>query len=152
MSEDYVSNEPCKEKVFGAIEAKSVGEKLQIIKENIQLKGHILWFNKVLYTNGLVWEYYEFIPNKDQSHKIEELQKKTYEWNKDKKEDSKYYKWDNKDLDLLNSLNKLEPKRISLTNGKNIDGDYNWDNNAWRKLLRELSVIDWGNSNFLELR
>ena len=31
LSEDYVGNEPCMEKVFGAIEVKGVGEKTKIL-------------------------------------------------------------------------------------------------------------------------
>ena len=50
--------------VLGAIEAKHINEVIdnpeQSKTKNInQLKNHIKYFKKVIYTNGLVWQFYE---------------------------------------------------------------------------------------------
>lgn len=139
LSEDYAGDKPCMEKIHGAIEIKGIGKEAQDIDKNIQLKGHLLWFKKVIYTNGLVWKYYEINPNDIICDKIKELQNNTY-----KKHE---YTWSESDRELFNHLNELKPKTISLINGegKVKDNEYNWDEKEWDNLLEQLSFINWEN-------
>lgn len=82
--------------MLGAIEAKYIGCTLKDIKDIMQLKGHVLWFNKVLYTNGLDWQYYEYSPEKNSN--LEQIHSSLYFWRKKDK-----YPWNSKDLSLLES-------------------------------------------------
>lgn len=132
LSEDFVGNDPCKEKVFGAIEIKYVDCHLKNIKDNVQLKGHILWFNKVLYTNGLEWKYYEYCPTENNLDIIKKFPNNIYNW----REDSNY-KFSEYEKKLLKLLDNIEPKWSVPQKDETLD-----DNN-WKELLKKLSEIEW---------
>lgn len=54
-----VSDEESKEpSILGAVEVKYLGNQRKNTTEENQLKGHINTFKKVLYTNGLTWEFH----------------------------------------------------------------------------------------------
>jgi hypothetical protein len=54
-----VSDEESKEPdILGAVEVKHLGDLRKNTTEENQLKGHINTFKKVLYTNGLTWEFH----------------------------------------------------------------------------------------------
>lgn len=132
LSEDFVANDPCKEKVFGAIEIKYADCYLKDIKDNMQLKGHILWFNKVLYTNGLEWKYYEYFPADNNLNIIKKLQNNMYNWRKNSN-----YKFSEYEKKLLKSLDHIEPKwSVHLK-------DETFHDNNWNELIKKLSEIDW---------
>lgn len=137
LSEKFSGDSPCKKNILGAIEAKYIGCPLKDIKDNIQLKGHILWFNKVLYTNGLEWQYYNYDAKKGSI--IEQIQNDIYYWRKKEK-----YPWSSNELSLLGSINMLKPQwSISLTS-ENKDGNaMNWDKNQWIELQKNISEIIW---------
>ena len=44
--------------ILGAVEVKYLGKTCRNEKDKKQLEGHICTFNKVLYTNGLIWEFH----------------------------------------------------------------------------------------------
>lgn len=136
LSEDFVCNDPCKEKVLGAIEIKYVGSHLKDIKDNMQLKGHILWFNKVLYTNGLEWKYYEYFPDDDHLDMIKKFQNNIYNWR-----ENSNYKFSEYEKKLLKFLDHIQPKWSVPKKDEALD-----DNN-WKELLKKLSEIDWTTSN-----
>lgn len=69
-----------KKYVYSAIEIKYVNCSLFKKKEDIrQLVGHILWFGKVIYTNGLDWYFYKCSWEKlDKKKKIVDFQNQSY--------------------------------------------------------------------------
>lgn len=137
LTEDFISEKPSKKNMLGAIEAKYIGCTLKDIKDNMQLKGHVLWFNKVLYTNGLDWQYYEYSPGKNPN--VEQIQNSLYFWRKKDK-----YPWNSKDLSLLESLNMLEPQwNISLISENDDGNTINWEKSQWIELQRKISEIKW---------
>ncbi|EHI96903.1 hypothetical protein CDLVIII_0165 [Clostridium sp. DL-VIII] len=133
LSEDFVVNKPCKEKVLGAIEVKYVGKNLKNKEDIMQLKGHLFWFEKVLYTNGLVWKYYEYFPNREHLDEIKRLRNKSYNGIEYSKEEQKLFD----EYDLKHQWS------ISLISGKAADGKYNWNGREWRRLLKKLSGLVW---------
>jgi|GEM_PF-1164839 len=138
LSEKFISEKPFREQVLGAIEAKYIGCKLEEIADNIQLKGHLLWFEKVLYTNGLVWKYYEYCS--DRKHDVEQLHDELYFWRYKEK-----YLWKKNELKLFEQLNSLKPKwSISLISNKKMDKDkLDWKEDQWKELKNKLSDIIW---------
>lgn len=57
--------------LYGAIEAKFIDKPL--FNENDDLKqlwGHLLWFKEIIYTNGIIWEFYKI-----DDFKIDEITK-----------------------------------------------------------------------------
>jgi hypothetical protein len=140
LSEEFSSEKSCRENVLGAIEAKYIGCKLDEIEKNEQLKGHILWFNKVLYTNGLWWQYYEYSASQENSISIEQLQNNLYFWRK-----KEAYPWRQNELQLLKSMKGLQPKwSIWLVEAENGNNDkMKWKESEWDKLQNELLKITW---------
>ncbi len=64
LTTNYDSKNPLKEDILGAIEAKLMSKDtlnwLSMTERNKkQLKAHIKYFKKVIYTNGLEWQFYE---------------------------------------------------------------------------------------------
>lgn len=139
---DFLGDKPCKKKILGAVEVKYIGGKLKDIKNNMQLKGEILWFNKVIYTNGLEWEYYNYLPDSNKVTLISNIQENMYKLKYGEK-----HKWTKEEQKLLDSLNDIQPKwSASIMTKKSMNGS-KIDYNAWQDLIKKLSSIEWINSN-----
>lgn len=61
--------------LLGCVEVKALGVDLPM---DYQILGHLIWYKKVLYTNGLCWKFYEF-NNKIDSAKLEHISHECYE-------------------------------------------------------------------------
>lgn len=71
LTTNYDSKNPMKEDILGAIEAKLMSKDTlnwSSMKEcnKKQLKAHIKYFKKVIYTNGLEWKFYKRNPKTDE--------------------------------------------------------------------------------------
>ena len=110
LDRDFVNNQHYKitgknrDKLKGCIEVKNLGEKLYTLEElqkefknkNVgtaagQLAGEILWYKKLLYTNGKEWKLFTFINSGEKDNeiigivtkRIEEEKKGKFNWTKD---------------------------------------------------------------------
>lgn len=131
LSEEYDCKTPKREELLGAVEVKAkIGDLIN--RENIQLKGHIMWFNKVIYTDGLIWKYYEYKPDKEAFGVIKNLQSVSYYKVKDK--------WNYKVLPQINSFNEKKYLKweVSLIESGGF-GAYKWEKiEKWNELLKKL--------------
>lgn len=122
--------------MYGCIEAKSIGTNLidfpdngeisipEFIKKGKQVTQELLWYGKVIYTNGLIWNYLELSTDKNK------IEKKRCE----------------KGFDYEDNMN-IQYKTINI-------GKIVLEKNAselnikeWNRLKNNLSVIDWTSSN-----
>lgn len=110
LDRDFVNNQHYKitgknrDKLKGCIEVKNLGEKLYTLTElqeefenkNVgtaagQLAGEILWYKKLLYTNGKEWRLFTFYNSGEYddeiigivTKRIEEAKKGKFNWTKD---------------------------------------------------------------------
>ncbi|MEN2768067.1 hypothetical protein [Ornithinibacillus xuwenensis] len=144
------------DKIYGCIEIKgvdaalfSVKEIIDNIKKNIklgsdegQILGEVLWYRKVLYTNGLTWMYYECESDEDYGDFIKKLVETRIE-------NEKVYKIQNnidpkksvtlKDFDWYNEIdfNKIKINEEKLINIEDIKED------NWKEFLDNLHNIKW---------
>lgn len=142
LDKEYNPEDKKKEKILGAVEAKYVGKPILNDKEDItQLIGHILWFGKVIYTNGVEWRIYNGGWDELKQRDINKLQRKTYSIHGSKNEITK--KWERVDQYLLLnfSLNDLKFQSFIL---RKIDDDNNieWNYSEWERLLNHLDNFE----------
>ncbi len=131
LSPCFKSDEINKDNIYGVVEAKAVGK--DILKTS-QLIGHIISYNRVLYTNGFKWIYYEYFFNEEEMKFIKEVEKKHYK-NSDLGDDYSSFH--------TGIIDKIESKwEISLID-RNIDGKMNWSRKEWNKLINKLENIEW---------
>ncbi|MEE1016127.1 MAG: hypothetical protein U0L27_00460 [Ruminococcus sp.] len=110
LDRDFVNNQHYKitgknrDKLKGCIEVKNLGEKLYTLEElkeefeneNVgtaagQLAGEILWYKRLLYTNGTEWKLFTFNESEEfddviieiVTKRIEEEKKGKFNWTKD---------------------------------------------------------------------
>ena len=149
LDRDFVNNQHYKitgknrDKLKGCIEVKNLGEKLYTLEElkeefeneNVgtaagQLAGEILWYKKLLYTNGKEWRLFTFYNSGDYddeiigivTKRIEEEKKGKFNWTKDNDIKQKV-------IDILKD--NIEDKRITK------DCTNNWD-----EFIAEIEKID----------
>lgn len=104
------------EKIFGVVEAKAIGGTYKRDREHIL--GEIEYYKKVLYTNGLLWVFYN-----EYEKKVESLEN-DYIWK-------------------LNLLTDEDDKNIYAELKKNNDNFPKLNYAKWRKLKKYLRYIDW---------
>ena len=148
--------EPIKQSVdrqylYGIIEVKFVSKPLCKGKGDIkQLWGHLLWFKKVIYTNGIVWNFYRIsdnaireIVNKTTKKELTCLQTESY-LNLAKKGIT-YQEIDDV-LDFIcenySVANLLEHKPFVLR-AKSDSGTEIWNREEWENLVRYLDEYDY---------
>ena len=134
-----------RDKLKGCIEVKNLGEKLYTLEElqeefkneNVgtaagQLAGEILWYKKLLYTNGTEWKLFTFNESKKYDNTIIEIVEKRI-----KQEEKKgKFNWTKdsgiKDSGIIDILDKkIEVKLITK------DCTNNWD-----EFIAEIEKID----------
>ncbi|UDM80396.1 hypothetical protein [Vagococcus fluvialis] len=155
---------------FYRIEGVSNDKSKNLIQDNVnteinQLIGEVLWYRKVLYTNGIEWKYLE-LQCKDEEYlreitKVVETEFKIYE--KKSKDEKKVL--DKKFVDRLSgylnwNLSPLTIKEVDLTKNKIEDFDNNCykhnvhgversenqmqlTNKEWECLIDNLGNIEW---------
>lgn len=118
MDPSYTYSNGNKDLIYGCVEAKSIYVTLNDQLDD-QLTGELETFNKLLYTNGLKWIYYE-------------LDKRTGQTSKEEVELGTYFNF--------NSNNKI-PNSHGKISGND---DIKWnDENAWNALINMLEKINW---------
>lgn len=120
-----------KDMIYGAVEAKYVGK--PILEENgdiTQLIGHLLWFNRVIYTNGIEWRVYNNTWGKVGN--ITEFQNNTYSI----KGTEVRKKWEDVDKQLLKDypIYDLDPAIFVLRDSAN-----KWNKDRWDDLVSFLN-------------
>lgn len=131
---NQVINKENRKKLKGCIEVKNLGEKLYKLEElqeefenkNVgtaagQLAGEILWYKKLLYTNGTEWKLFTF----NESEKYDDIIIRIVTKRIEKEERNEEYNWA-KDPDIEQTVidildKKIEEKRITK------DCTENWD-------------------------
>lgn len=141
-----VENSIDRKYIYGVIEAKFVDKPLYInIKDKSQLWGHLLWFKKVIYTNGIEWRFYsveeEYVQNvlkEITSKTLIELQDDSY--NKLAKKGIVYHEMDNI-LDWIwnkYSVEELMECEPFILRTISEDGTKFWDVAEWNRLIEYL--------------
>ena len=139
-----VINKENRDKLKGCIEVKNLGEKLYTLEElqeefeneNVgtaagQLAGEILWYKKLLYTNGTEWKLFTFNESEKYDNTIIEIVTKRIE-----KEKKGKFNWTKdfgiKDSGIIDILDKkIEVKLITKDCTKN-----------WDEFIAEIEKID----------
>lgn len=133
--------------VYGCVEIKGINNTLPSIQKIIakiksgkeitiddgQLLGEVLWYKKVLYTNGLVWKYLEWNEDKDSWENIKALVQNRINKENKEEEPSEWYLSDKIDLD------KIEIKETSLITLSEEDTT----EDEWKHFIEELQRIKW---------
>ena len=139
LDRDFVNNQHYKitgknrDKLKGCIEVKNLGEKLYTLEElqeefkneNVgtaagQLAGEILWYKRLLYTNGTEWKLFTFNESEEFDDVIIEIVTKRI-----KEEKKGKFNW-TEDIDIMKTAKKIlkdniEEKRITEDCTKNWD-------------------------------
>lgn len=79
LNKKYGIKEQQEKMILGAVEAKYIGkEMLSDIDDVTQLIGHLLWFDHVIYTNGVEWRIYRNNWQNLSQQDLKDLQNETY--------------------------------------------------------------------------
>lgn len=87
-----------------------------------QLIGEILWYRKVLYTNGVCWKLFEFNPNEHQKSVILDLVKERIDADANK---TNFEWWSNNDLKCIFSEEQVITEEVIAENCIEEWGDFN---------------------------
>lgn len=141
LDKDYVpvENDTDKKLVYGTVEAKAVGLPILESKDDqLQLIGHLLWFGKVIYTNGLEWRFYEntWVVDEEEITSIQELSYNEYAKRPKNVEEDKEI---NAYLDRF-KIADLKCKPFILY--KEHNGQKVWDIKEWKRLIKYLNKYD----------
>lgn len=130
-------------KLKGCVEVKAYGNKLYTLKqlkeefdggnpntEAFQLIGEVLWYKKLLYTNGAEWKLFKFEDYKVREEFIIKIVKKRIANGKNKK-----YDWYRSDEILKMIRNNIkEIKEIKITD----DCQKNWN-----EFIEKIGALEW---------
>lgn len=136
--------------IYGCIEIKKEKHLLSIkgIKEKIntnrnlskeerQLLGEILWYKKVLYTNGNIWKYYEWESENIQFHQIIDMVEKRIDYEvTEKNRDFIWYGKGKEKLDI-DEIEFYEKEFFSLSD--------NTTEEEWEQFKEKIHKIQWKN-------
>lgn len=136
IESDYVSNnQNTKSKIHAVVEVKHVNKPFfKDPRDILQLKGHLLSFGTVLYTNGYEWRIYKNtnLYNKDE---IEDKEQESYD--ADYKDDDK---WDMINKWVDNEIPSLEDYLFDKFVLKK-DEESAWNKQEWNRLIGELNKL-----------
>lgn len=128
--------------MYGAVEMKAINKEMHEQEmDKLQLIGHLLWFNHVIYTNGIEWRFYSLQSvdkNKEtpDMQKILDMQKKSYEIKGTKAKIKE--QWDEIDESLkCLKFDEIEYKSFVLRTEN--EGEIVWDSSVWEKLKNYLN-------------
>lgn len=133
LSKDYVpiAKSIDRELIYGVVEAKCVATPLLDHKrDRLQLLGHLFWFDKVIYTNGVEWRFYSN-PWDCDSGKIQNKSYKEFGKNEE----------GTKEIDsFLGQYSATDLKFDSFVlREKTEDGTMLWKQKEWKKLIKFLN-------------
>ena len=131
-----------KSMIYGTVEVKGVG--LPILESNddrLQLVGHLLWFDKVIYTNGYEWRFYRNIwtANDDEVNKKQDISYKKYCKTPKNIEEEKMIN------EYLGKFDISELHYDSFILCKKVNDKRKWDNKEWDKLIKYLDKYNFVN-------
>lgn len=138
------------DKVYGCIEIKGIDKKMVsvesinveknggiITQELGQLLGDILWYKKMLYTNGFLWKFIEWKPKEDSFQNVKNILQ-----NQINAEENRGW-YQSNEIELKNILKEVKEEILI-----NIQEDT--DDKKWKEFLNKLYKIDWRNKNIME--
>lgn len=122
--------------IYGIIEAKVVGQPiLESNDDKLQFVGHLLWFDKVIYTNGFEWRFYR---NTWKVIEEEINEKQTLSYEKYCKEPHNIAE-EKVINEYLKEFNISELQFESFVLCKKVNGVRKWDNKEWKRLKKYLN-------------
>lgn len=138
------------DQVYGCIEIKGfdkslpeingikekIKKKQEISRDEGQLLGDVLWYKKVLYTNGYEWTYYEWNPREEECEHIMKIVEERIESGGQGFEWHKKIDFNKLDLDKIKEK-PLIPKSGDLEDSSPDPAD------KWKKLITEIGNIKW---------
>lgn len=132
MDKNYDQKETYdKSVIYGVIEAKYVNKPIDDSEDKLQLKGHLLSFGTVIYTNGYIWKIYKNTKNNKAGIKTQE--NKSYATKaEDKKTWEEIDNWLNK---KVKSLDKYSLGTFILKK----DEESSWNKTEWDRLIKALN-------------
>jgi hypothetical protein len=137
LSRDYVPIAKSIERslIYGAVEVKYINKPLLEERRDIlQLVGHILWFEKVIYTNGIEWRFYR------NPWKYDSIKVQNESYNKFGKNDEKANQIDK----ILEEYSITDLKYDSfILRVKKEDGKMEWKYKEWKGLTKYLNNYEW---------
>ena len=148
-----VENNVDRQYLYGVIEAKFVDKPLYTsIDDKRQLWGHLLWFKKVIYTNGIEWRFYS-VEEEYVQKVLEEITIKLLKTSKslNKLQDDSYNKLAKKGIvyheinDILDSvcnnysLDELTECKPFVLRTISADGKKMWNETEWKGLIKYLN-------------
>ncbi|MGN0307637.1 MAG: hypothetical protein ACI4DN_05415 [Lachnospiraceae bacterium] len=155
LNKEYqpVENSVDRKYIYGVIEAKFVDKPLYTsIDDKRQLWGHLLWFRKVIYTNGIEWRFYSVeeddvqkILKKITSKSLNELQDDSY--NKLAKKGIVYQEIDEILYSVCNnySVDKFTECDPFVLRTISADGKRMWNETEWKRLIKYLDEYSFNN-------
>lgn len=148
-------------KIYGCIEAKPIAAELKDLNEDLgsytyesiigsnglntigELIFELIWYGKVIYTNGLVWKYFEL----NENNNIHEIRNKLFEINqyigdKKKKYDKmyQYIKENNLCVKCTEIANLTNVYTAYKNSSKQLTSE---QKKVWKNLINELVKIQW---------
>lgn len=133
------------DQIYGCVEIKGLDKELLDVKSIKELKsinfqnkedaakgqllGQLLWYKKVLYTNGIEWQYLEWKPKEDEYNEIKNTVKNRIEWKKT--EPFIWYKF----IDWNKLTTNIEVRHLVTLKECNEE--------TWDELIDRLTEISW---------
>lgn len=132
-------------KLKGCVEAKAYNKRLyslEMIQKEVndenpsieasQLIGEILWYKKVLYTNGKEWKFYSFADNKEYTRHIIDIVNYRIKQEKERSKKKNTYVWTNEKV-IIEIVNEKITEEI-------ITGDCLRE---WDEFKRKIKGLKW---------
>lgn len=146
-SENWLDNV---DMVYGCVEIKGIDKTLLSINEILlkisngeeittdegQLIGEVIWYKKVLYTNGLVWRFLEWTEYQSSWENIKDLVKDRIE--KEKGAETKEEK-----LSEWYQSEKLDFNKIVINEEEYINLSEETTDDEWSEFIQKLHKIKW---------
>lgn len=146
MEYQPVANNVDRQYLYGVIEAKFVDKPLYTsIDDKRQLWGHLLWFKKVIYTNGIEWRFYSI-----EEEYVQKVLKEFTSKSLDELQDDSYNKLAKKGIvyqeinDILDgvcnnySVDELTECEPFVLRTISADGKKMWNETEWKRLTKYL--------------
>lgn len=146
------------DKIYGCIEIKEVNYTLLNVKDIIekvklgielrdeegQLLGEVLWYRKVLYTNGIRWMYYEWenIDKNDWDY-IKKLVKTRINMEKEYRTKENIDSRKSVNLSNFNYYNKIKFENININEVELISLSNDIKDDQWNDFINKVHNIKW---------
>lgn len=119
------------------IMGKLLVEKDSLNSEEEQILGEVLWYKKVLYTNGVRWKYIEWQDTKDEQDFIKELVEARI------KHESRPLKESDPPLEKFNWCNHIDICNLKIKEEDLLIDLYHSTENDWIEFVDKLHHMKW---------